>query len=363
MYIDKKMYVQWLEKELKAIKNNSKEDEWIANCPFCDNKENHWDYTINVKKGVSNCWRGFDPRCESGHNILTLVSLYYDISFDKASKFIRKKFQGENSLQRVRKRLKNIGEDRILDISNEKIIWEIPRESISVVDGKTKSSKKVLQWLLKERKIPLKIIEELEPRYLGKNVSRRWQKYKERVFFPVISNGNQAWLAYSMAKKSTKKNPKTKNPPGHILSSMLFMYDYYKDSTESIIINEGLFDAVRFFMFGFNAVCGFGTTVSSEQIELLNLLPSSEVVICYDPDATILKQNDKGKWTCRAYRVAEDLKKHYFGDVSVMKLKREDPDRSTYQEAKIAFKNRERFGKRLWRIKKLQADNLSGKEK
>jgi len=355
MYIDKKMYIEWLERELKAVKESNKEDEWLANCPFCDAKENHWDYTINIKKGVSNCWRGFDPRCESGHSILTLVSLYYNITLDKAREFIRKKFQGENSLQRVRKRLKNIDNDRILSVDSEKISWSIPYESIPLIGGKSKGSKRALKWLLKERKIPIEMIDELGPRYLGKNVSYRWRKYKNRVFFPVLCNNNEAWLAYSMAKKSTKKNPKTRNPPGHILSSMFFMYNYCREREDPIVLNEGLFDTVRFFMFDFNAICGFGTTVSAEQIELLNLLPSNEVVVCYDPDATKLKQNNKGKWTCRAYKVAEVLKKHYFGDVSVMKLTREDPDRSTYQEAKIAFKNRECFGKRLWRIKKLKA--------
>ena len=138
---------------------------------------------------------------------------------------------------------------------------------------------------------------------------------------------------------------------------MLYLYDWYSDSEEPIFLHEGLFDAARFFMFGYNALAGFGTTLSSEQLELLNALPAKEVVVCYDPDATKLKQDKKGRWTCRAYKVAKLLKDHYFGDVSVMKLIREDPDRTTFKEAKFAFKNRMRFGDKLWRLKKLK-ENL-----
>lgn len=355
MYTDSKVLIAWIEKELGAKKLQHKEDEWICNCPFCDRKENHFDYTINIKKKVMNCWRGFDPRCASGHTLLTLISLYYDIPVNKAHDFIKKNFQGENTLQRVKKRLKNIGEDRILDIGSEKIIWSMPYESESILESDTPTSRKVLDWLLKVRQVPFEMIEELQPRYLGKNVDKRWQSYKNRVFFPVQCDGNQAWIAYSMAKKSTKKHPKTMNPPGPILSSMFFMYDYYVNDNKPIILNEGIFDPIRLFMFGFNAVAGFGTSVSPEQLELLNNLPSGEVVVCYDPDATALKKDRKGKWSCRAYKVAETLKKHYFGDVSIMELKREDPDRSTYNEIKYCFKNRKRYGRRLWQIKKLQA--------
>ena len=354
MYIETKALIDWIVKELKAKKLPNKSDEWIACCPFCEVNEKHWDYTINVKKAVANCWRGFDPRCESGHTILTLIALYYDISFKQAADFIRKNFRGEDSLQRVKKRLKNISEHRILNIADEKIVWSMPYESEPIMESQNLGAQKALRWLLDVRKIPLEVIELLEPRYLGKNTHKRWRKYRNRIFFPIRSNGNEAWLAYSTRKKSTKKRPKTRNPPGRILSCMLYLYDWYIDSNKPILLHEGLFDAIRFFMFGYNAIAGFGTTISSEQIELLNALPSNEIVVCYDPDANELKKNKKGRWTCRAYKVAETLKNHYFGDVSVMRLKREDPDRTKFKEAKLAYENRIRFGNKLWRLKKLK---------
>jgi len=324
--------------------------------PFCEAEDKgHWDYTINVKKRLMNCWRGFDPRCESGHSVLTLISLYYDIPFTQAKEFIRKNFRGEDSLLRLKKRLKNLGEERTLEDeeSNESIILTIPHETESIIDSKSKGAKKALKWLIEERKIPIEFIEMIEPRYLGNDSDRRWAKYRDRIFFPVSSSGNEAWLAYSTRKKSTKERPKTMNPPGRILSCMFFLYDFYKDSNRPIILNEGLFDSWRLMLFGYNALAGFGTTVSPEQIQLLNALPAREVVVCYDPDASKLRKNKKGKWTSRANRVAKLLNEHYFGDVSVMKLTREDPDRSTYNEIKISYKNRTRYGDKLWRLKRL----------
>ncbi|HEC71989.1 MAG: toprim domain-containing protein [Candidatus Thorarchaeota archaeon] len=357
MYIESKAFIDWIVKELKAKKLPNKDDEYICNCPFCDAKENHWDYTINTKKMIMNCWRGFDPRCESGHTIPTLITLYYDIPFKQAIDFIKKNFRGEDSLQRVKKRLKNIDERRILEITEEKVVWSMPYESESILDAQSKKAQKALRWLLDVRKIPLEVVEALEPRYLGSDTHKKWERYRNRIFFPVSSNGNKAWLAYSTRKKSTKKNPKTMNPPGHILACTFYLYDWYVTSDEPILLHEGLFDAVRFFMFGFNSLAGWGTTVSSEQIELLNALPAKEVVVCYDPDATKLKQDKKGKWTCRAYKVAENLRNYYFGDVSVMKLTRDDPDRTAFKEAKTAYENRMRFGDRFWRLRRLK-ENL-----
>jgi len=357
MYIESKPLLDWITKELKAKKLPNKDHEYIANCPFCDRNENHWDYTINTKKMVMNCWRGFDPRCESGHTVLSLVAHYYDISSKQALEFIKKNFRGEDSLLRVKKRLKNLDERRILTVEDEQIVWSMPTESVSILESQTREADKALRWLLDVRKIPLEVVEALEPRYLGKSNRKAWIPYQNRIFFPVKTDGNEAWLAYSTRKKSTKRHPKTMNPPGRVLSRMLYLYDWYVDSEEPVLLHEGLFDAARFFMFGYNALAGFGTTLSPEQLELLNALPAKEVVVCYDPDATKLKQNKKGKWTCRAYKVAELLRDHYFGDVSVMKLTRDDPDRTRYKEAKFAYKNRMRFGDKLWRLKKLK-ENL-----
>lgn len=355
IYIEKQALIDWILKELKARKSPGKEDEYVANCPFCDHKENHWDYTINVNKKIMNCWRGFDPRCESGHNILTLISLYYDISLKKAQEFIKKKFQTEDSILRIKKRLKNLDQDRILYVADDRVVWPIPKEANPLLKSSGPDAKKAIDWLLNTRQIPMEMIKELNPYYLNKetNVDFKLKKYHGRVFFDIKSDGNSAWLAYSTRKKSTKKNPKTMNPPGRILSSMLFLYDYYIDSHKPVLLNEGYFDSLRLFLFDYNALAGFGTTISAEQIDLLNRLPTNEIVVCYDPDATALKQDKKGKWTSRAYRTAKILSNHYFGDVSVMELKREDPDRSSYREVKIAYKNRRRFGDRLWRLKKL----------
>jgi len=353
MYIDQNSFINWIEKEFNAKKLPNKESEWIINCPFCDNNENHFDFGINVEKGVMNCWRGFDSRCESGLSIVTFVALYYNISISEAIEFIKKNFLGENSIQRIKKRLKKIEQFRILSIDEKKISWSFPNEVEQIVNPVSKGGEKALDWLLNIRQIPFEFVELLNPVYLSKFCNVRWKKYSNRVFFPVESFDRKAWLAYSTKLKSTKDNPKTMNPPGSILSSMFFLYNYYIDSNKPIILCEGLFDALRMFIFGYNAVAGFGTTLSIEQIGLLNELKTNEVIVCYDPDATQFKLDKKGKKTSKAFKVSDVLHNYFFGSVSVMILKREDPDRSTYREIKDAYRNRLRYKKQLWRVNKL----------
>jgi len=352
MYVEKKDFIKWIINELGA-KPSYKKDEYICNCPFCDKNENHYDFTINTEKMVMNCWRGFDRRCESGHNVLTLLSFYYDVSFERAKELVKEKFETENSLLRLKKKLKNLDNRRILQIDTQKILWDMPRGVESIEEPVTDGGKKAKKWLLKTRKIPLELITAIKPYYFGKNVDKRWRKYNDRVFFPVVSKSNKAWIAYSMDKKSTKKRPKTMNPPGSILSNMLFMYDFCFDS-KIIVVCEGIFDALRMFMFGYAAVAIFGVNISGSQLDLLNDLDADELVVCLDPDANKVVVDSKGRKSSKSFKLAREVEQFFLGDVSIMKLKREDPDRSSFKEIRICYGNRERLGRSTRRLKALR---------
>jgi len=84
--IQKKNVKKWLIKEFNAIEHSN--GEFQLNCPFCDNNENHMDYMFNIEKMRGHCWRGFSPRCESGHSIYSLISLMYGFDFNKAKDWI-----------------------------------------------------------------------------------------------------------------------------------------------------------------------------------------------------------------------------------------------------------------------------------
>ena len=358
---------KWLIKEFDARELDYKKNEFQFHCPWCDIKGKHRDYTFNIVKQEGHCWRGFDENCESGHSLLVFVSFYYRITFKEARELIKNKFESENSLHRIKSRIREFKVTKDLDIKNERIIWDLPNGVESILYPKSAGARKSLAWLRQVRKIPDDIIEIIGPRYAGDNISVRMSHHTGRIFFPVVASGNRAWLSYSMGNKHTKKNPKTRNPPGSILSQMLFLYDFYTESEEPVLLCEGIFDALRLFMFGFNAVVLFGTSVSEAQLELLNSLPASEVVVCLDVDATKPKQNKKGKWTSKAYKLARTLCDYYIGDTSLMRIhaprgflkpEKFDPDLLSYERAHKFFSERESFSTLAATMRRLKARHL-----
>jgi hypothetical protein len=348
LHVKKEAVLRWLIREFDAQQSKYKKSEHVFKCPFCDDRGRH--YSFNIDKMVSKCWRGFDPKCESGHTLLVLVSLYYDISIEKAKSFIESNFETEDSLQRVKKRIKEISRARVIRIVDENVVWEMPRNSESIIRPRTKGAKLARKWLLEERSIPNEVINILRPRYIGDRVDNRWRRHRGRVFFPVESAGNKAWLSYAMSKRVS---PKTLNPPGPVLSRMLFLYDFYTGNTEPIILCEGIFDALRLFIFGYNAVAVFGTNISPEQMDLLNALPADEAVIWLDADASELKKNASGKWTSRALKMAHRLREFYFGKVTVVAQKKGDPDILTFPEVVRYYKRRYKVGSLTARVKRL----------
>jgi len=341
----------WMLKEFNAIQ---KGDERVMNCPFCDDNENHKDYSFNIEKMAGKCWRGFSSECESGHSLISFVALYFNISFDKAAEFVNKNFDTDNSVLKFKRRLKDfLNQADYMKIANEPVIWDMPSNVKSIYDPQSHLAQRAMDWLILRRRVPEDVIKLLEPKVLENALHKRWRRYVDRVFFPVTSCGNEGWIAYSMAKKSTKECPKTMNPPGPILSSMLYLYDFYTRDNSPIILCEGIFDSIRLFTFGFNSVTLFGTNISAAQIDLLNQLNPPEVIVCLDEDATTLKLNKKGKWSSKAYKLARVLCKSFFGDVSVMRLEKGDPDELTYKQAKVVFDDRKKFDNPFSKVRKL----------
>lgn len=357
---------KWLIKEFDARELDYKKNEFEFNCPWCDNRENHRDYTFNIEKQEGHCWRGFDENCESGHSLLVFVALYYRVSFSNARELIKSKFESENSLHRIRSKIRDFQLDKDLTIRNSHVVWDMPKGTESILQARSKGAKRALAWLRVERRIPVEAIELIGPRYAGEGIEKRSYHHKGRVFFPVSSVGSRAWLSYSTEKKHTKKNPKTRNPPGSILSQMLFLYDFYTESSEPILLCEGIFDALRLFLFGFNAVALFGTNVSEAQIELLNMLPAKEAVVCLDVDATAPAKDKRGKWTSKAFTLAKELRDYYFNDTSIMRISapkgsrnpdKFDPDLLSYRAAHKFFRNRTSFSTLAAKLRRLKAVN------
>ena len=344
---------RWIQREFGAKRNNSRPGEYIWDCPFCDTDKKHHDYTFNVKKQIGNCWRGQNEKCESGHNLATLVSLYYGVDFEKAKEFIKKSFDGGPILEKIRRKLSNttrIEDFGLIEIDEPKIIWNMPHESQEISIPNTPGTRVALKWLTEKRKIPLEVVSLISPVWLPINVTNRWKKYNRRVLFPVRSDGNKGFLAYSTDDDDSSR-AKTMNPPGSILSNMLFLYDLYRKSTKPIIICEGIFDALRLFIFGYNAVCVFGTGITSAQIQLLNQLSAEEVIVCLDANASGAGEGSLSK---RADKMARKLRDEYFHYISIIRLLEKDPDDTEFELFKQFYDKREVIRGPVGDVKKLK---------
>jgi len=349
LQLERSDIVKWLEEELELVHVHPDSDNYIGYCPFCDPDHEHKnDFGFNVDKMVGNCYRHKSATCEVGFRIFRLVQEFYEIDEVQAYFYVKKNFQDPDEVNRLKKQIVSVKAEEIdIDDNEDRIIVPLPRGS-----KKALSMKKTKSWLIDTRDFPKDFLEDMvKPVYLGNSPRQRtmWG-WRDRVFFPVSSAGNKAWIAYNY-KKVTDKRPKTRNPPGSVLSKMLFFYDFFTESKKPVLLCEGIFDAMRLYLFGFNAVAVFGVNVTVEQIALLNSLPAKEVVVCLDPDAYVTKKNKKtGKKVSAALTMAKKLKEMYLGKVSMMQLENDDPDESSFHDVKKAFSNRWKMSNDTWRL-------------
>ena len=158
----------------------------------------------------------------------------------------------------------------------------------------------------------------------------------DRMIFEVVTNNSKAWLAYYIGDdKQTKKDRKTLNPSGGVLSCMLFEYNRAIKRKEPLLICEGVFDTIRMLLRGYNAVACFGKNLSPRQIMLINETAATEVVLCFDGDSAGLK----GAW-----KIVKKWFKEIEKPLSIMKIPYgQDPDDASAKQCKEAFKDRRRL--------------------
>jgi DNA primase len=161
--------------------------------------------------------------------------------------------------------------------------------------------------------------------------------YKNRIIFPITTNTNQSFLAYSqLTEKSLKKykllykqNPdnkfysdrskKIRNPLGSLNSMLLYNYNNVKKNSPIIFIHEGALDVIRTTMHKFDAVGIFSKSISSYQAELISEKNPDEICLMLDSDA-------EGKFINRNLSVLADACEC---KLSLVKLEIGDPDNIT----------------------------------
>lgn len=222
-------------------------------CPFCDDKSNHLNFSI--AKGYCQCWR-----CKAGHPVKA-VSLAAHIPMDSARKLIQQYSHGLNPY-----------------LQNEQT-KKAHAKSITLPGAPIKEPHK--KYLEGRGFDP----EELEFYHgiLGTDMVGMWQgiDFRYRIIIPVYDVWGE--LCTFQGRDYTGKQdlrykccPVEKAVIHH--KHLLYGAELARDK-DRIVVVEGVFDQWRM---GPGSVATFGTSLTREQVNLLTLW--KEVVFLFDPE-------------------------------------------------------------------------------
>jgi hypothetical protein len=305
-------------------------NNYVCECPVC--KRNKFWFSIKKYKGLCfHCWNA--GRDMGFGNLENLIMFTENINFPEAVAKIKMAAVGENDdsfgleLNAIKRMIEFNGEDLDVELEiREPIPFKITPDMDRVVE------------YLNSRKRPMSpSVLEIVPAYFSKAPFLR-----DRMIFQIDCNDNYGWLAYYIGDDPIiKKDRKTLNPRGGILSQMVLGYDLYKKSRKPLLVVEGIFDFFRAMLRGYNVVCTFGNKISASQISLINDMETEEVVLCYD--------GDKAGWgtfkgTTGMWGTLHKWGSQFNAPLSFMELPwGNDPDSCGKRDFRNAFESRRRI--------------------
>ena len=124
---------------------------------------------------------------------------------------------------------------------------------------------------------------------LVNNNNKIYDKFRNRVMFPIFDTRGNVAAFGGRTLSEDKKIPKYLNSAETMVfskSNMLFALNIAKNSkAEHLILCEGYMDVISMHQAGFDsAVASLGTSLTSQQCNLISRLGKSEVVLAYDSD-------------------------------------------------------------------------------
>ena len=217
------------------------EEQFNILCPF--HYDQHTSCSINTSKGVWICFRG----CGQG-SLKGFVQQYLNLSQDQLEQFL-----GDHQISID------------MDFFGEAVMEPT---HLPEVDFPFNQSF-VPEWIFS--------------RGFTKGTLKRWGAgvtAENGLAIPIkdIANTDVGWVV-----RRECGFPKYLYPPDFKKSRVLFGANLVSDS-ELVCIVEGPLDAMWLNQLGYNAVAILGMSISKKQVDLVQELPSSEVVLCLDND-------------------------------------------------------------------------------
>lgn len=247
------------------IEKETRSQQYICTCPLC-NKPLH--FYIHKKTQLWDC-----KKCQEFGNIYKLL--------------------------RVLDKLYLLGDKTVEFTSQIKSIRNITQEAI-VNDAETTTNELPIKNMpagfrvrsnayLKSRGITVDICKRYNIGYT--NLSSR---HKDYILIPIYDNGEIRGYLGRYGNKIVPENKlRYNNSLGTDFASLLFGYDdIVKGETETVIIVEGVFDAIsvneKLYLDktpDIKCVCTFGKKISDIQIKKLLEKQVGTIILCYDYDA------------------------------------------------------------------------------
>lgn len=299
------------DEDLRSIINVEKEtrsNQYIATCPFCS-KPAH--FYINKTTQQWDC-----KKCGESGGIRKLLK-----HLDKTY------LLGASTVKEV-PAIKSIREIQD-DASKQENVEIQPLPTIHMPVGF-----KIYEYVtpyLQKRKINMEDI-----KHWGFGQTRLVSRYIGYVLIPIKENGEiKGFIGRYGARVVPEDKLRYSNSLGTDFGKLLFGYDdIIKDKTDTVIITEGLFDAIavtkKLNLFedeSIRAVCTFGKKISRDQIQKLLDKNIRQVILLYDYDA--LKD-------IRHYALILD---EYFVTKVAVALGKKDIDECTQSEVFEVFNN------------------------
>lgn len=259
-------------------------------CPFCGSADPSEHMGIRIADGAWGCWRNSRHR---GKNPARLFQVLFKISFNDAQEITGRRHISANPLDQVENLLRPKAPSTV--VPDQPIF--LPDEFRWIDTGR--AGARFVRYLVSNRRIPLDLALKLSDDYeMCYALSGKW---KDRIVFPVFTNGLEAWTGRSIHRRPHARylasKPEEVDPTGgrgKAIHHCLWNYDNLTEGGKTLLISEGPFDALQIDLAvrdtHVRATCLFGLTLSDAQLGLLYQLRNKfdNLLLALDANTTDL---------------------------------------------------------------------------
>lgn len=246
-----------------GIRGRRAGNQFYARCPL--HRDRTPSFSLNVNTGYWTCHYGCGP--ENGRTFVKLVELINSVSFMEAKDWMRIHTSAPT-----------------LEMLHEKIerFFSEPVQADLVLPGP------MPEWMneydsLDNNVIPIPFLQRGFSWDTINAFGIRWNPETERVVIPVYVEQEMVGTVSRTMRQGVE--PKYVNSPGLQRDQILFGLQPDWTDGGTIIIVEGVLDAVWLQQLGHRAVCMFGSSIGEGQIDLLHFRRYNEIILAMDnPD-------------------------------------------------------------------------------